>query len=69
VNEDERREVMNRAFKLACARLGLTGSTPLIELVAIRVLELVRSGESDTDRLTDAAVATFERFGNYRGTT
>ena len=44
-----------------CARLQLTGATPVVELVAIRILELVRDGEFDTDRLTDATVATFER--------
>jgi hypothetical protein len=61
VSEDERREAMNRAFKQACARLGLTGATPVIELVAIRILELVRDGEFDPDRLTEATVATFRR--------
>jgi hypothetical protein len=59
LSEDERREAMNRAFRLACARLKLTG-TPLVELVAVRILELTRNGEFDPDRLTDAAVATFE---------
>ena len=60
MSEDERREAMNRAFKQACARLELTGSTPLVELVAVRILELVRAGESDPDRLTEATVSTFE---------
>jgi hypothetical protein len=52
---------MDRAFKQACGRLQLTGATPVVELVAIRILELVRDGEFDTDRLTEATVATFER--------
>ena len=56
----ERREAMNRAFRQACARLDLTGSTPVVELVAFRILELVRTGESDADRLTEATVSTFE---------
>jgi hypothetical protein len=60
LSEDERREAMNRAFKQACSRLKLTGATPVIELVAIRILELARDGESDPGRLTEAAVATFE---------
>jgi hypothetical protein len=60
VDEDEHREAMNRAFRQACARLELTGSTPLVELVAVRILELARDGESDPDRLTDAVVSTFE---------
>jgi hypothetical protein len=51
---------MHLAFKQACARLDLTGSTPVIELVAIRILELVRAGESDPERLTESAVSTFE---------
>jgi hypothetical protein len=60
LSEDERRDAMNRAFRQACARLGATGSTPIVELVAIRILELARAGEFDIDRLIDAAVATFE---------
>jgi hypothetical protein len=60
LSEDERREAMNRAFKQACARLGMTGSTPVIELVAVRILELARLGEFDPDRLTEATVSTFE---------
>jgi hypothetical protein len=64
MTEDDRRAVMNLAFRLACARLGVTGSTPVIELVAIRILELASSGESDADRLIEATVATFEGSGN-----
>jgi hypothetical protein len=60
LSDDERREAMNRAFRQACSRLELTGATPVIELVAIRIVELVRAGESDPDRLTDATVSTFE---------
>jgi hypothetical protein len=63
VSEDERREAMNRAFRQACARLDLTGSTPLIELVAIRIIELARTGESDVDKLTQSTVATFSGDG------
>jgi hypothetical protein len=59
LSEDERRNAMNRAFRQACARLELTGS-PVVELVAVRILELARDGESDPDRLTDAVMATFE---------
>jgi hypothetical protein len=61
LSEDERREAMNRAFRQACARLKLTGSTPVVELIAVRILELARDGEFDPDRLTDATVSTFER--------
>jgi hypothetical protein len=59
LSEDERREAMNRAFKQACARLELTGS-PVVELVAVRILELARDGEFDPERLTEATVSTFE---------
>jgi hypothetical protein len=60
-DERQRSDAMNRAFRQACARLELTGSTPVVELVAIRVVELARAGESDPDRLTEAAVSTFIR--------
>jgi hypothetical protein len=60
LSQDERGEAMNRAFKQACARLRLTGATPVVELVALRILELAHAGESDPDRLTDETVATFE---------
>jgi hypothetical protein len=42
-------DAMNCAFKQACARLELTGSTPVIELVALRILELASAGESDPE--------------------
>jgi hypothetical protein len=51
---------MHRAFKEACARLGLTGSTPVIEIVAIRIVELARAGEFDPDKITEVVVAEFE---------
>ena len=62
MSEDERREAMHKAFKQACARLELTGrnTMPVAELVAIRIVELVRDGESDPERLTEATVSTFE---------
>jgi hypothetical protein len=60
VDEDQRRIELNRAFRQACARLELTGSTPVIELVAVRIVELARAGEFDHDRMTEAVVATFD---------
>jgi hypothetical protein len=60
LSEDERREAMNRAFRQACARLELTGASPVVELVAIRIVELARDGEHDPDKLTEATVSTFE---------
>jgi hypothetical protein len=59
-DERQRSDAMNRAFRQACARLELTGATPVVELVAVRILELVRTGESDPDRLTEATVSTFD---------
>jgi hypothetical protein len=53
-------EAMNVAFKRACTMMDLTGDTPLVELVALRILELVRDGEFDPERLTEATVSTFE---------
>jgi hypothetical protein len=53
-------EVLNRAFRQACDRMGLTGSTPVIELVAVRILELARAGEFDTDKLTETVLAEFD---------
>jgi hypothetical protein len=53
-------DAMNRAFKMACARLGLTGSTPVIELVAVRILELTYAGEFDPDKLTETVLAEFD---------
>ena len=60
---------MNRAFRQTCAPFGLTGSTPLIELVAVRILELAREGELDPDRLTEAVVATFDGYETPRRAT
>jgi hypothetical protein len=51
-------EAMNAALKQAFARLP--GPTPVIELIAIRILELARAGESDPDKLTEAVAAEFE---------
>jgi hypothetical protein len=56
----EQIEAMNNAFKQACDRMGLTGSTPVIELVAVRILELARAGEFDPDKLTDIVSTEFD---------
>jgi hypothetical protein len=52
-------DAMNQAFRQTCARLGLTGSTPVIELVAIRIVELASSGELNPDNLTDIVSREF----------
>jgi hypothetical protein len=51
---------MNRAFRQVCARMGPAGSTPVIELVAVRIVELARAGEFDADKLTETVLAEFE---------
>ena len=53
-------DAMNSAFKQACTRMRLTGDTPVIELVAIRIVELARAGEFDPDKLTETVVAEFD---------
>jgi hypothetical protein len=53
-------DALNRAFRQACAKMGLTGDTPVIELVAVRILELARAGEFDPDKLTETVVAEFD---------
>jgi hypothetical protein len=50
---------MNQAFRQTCTKLGLTGSTPVIELVAIRIVELASSGELNPDKLTDIVSSEF----------
>jgi hypothetical protein len=61
MNENQRHhDAMNLAFRQACAQLEMTGATPVIELVAVKIIELANAGESDPDRLTESAVATFK---------
>jgi hypothetical protein len=53
-------DALNRAFRQACAKMGLTGDTPVIELVAVRILELAHAGEFDPNKLTETVVAEFD---------
>jgi hypothetical protein len=53
-------EALNRAFRQACGKMGLTGSTPVIELVAVRILELAHAGVFDPDKLTETVLAEFD---------
>jgi hypothetical protein len=53
-------EALNCAFRQACAGLGLTGSTPVVELVAVRILELAYAGVFDPDKLTETVLAEFD---------
>jgi hypothetical protein len=53
---------MHKAFENVCARLRLTGakSIPVVELVAIRIVELAHAGEFNPDKLTEVVVAEFD---------
>jgi hypothetical protein len=52
---------MHTAFEQVCARMRLVGTkaTPVIELVAIKIVELARAGEFDPEKLAGAAMAEF----------
>jgi hypothetical protein len=52
-------DALNRAFRQACDRMGLTGSTPVIELVAVRIVELAHAGEFDPNKLSDIVSIEF----------
>jgi hypothetical protein len=53
-------DAMHRVLKLAAARAQLTGATLVIELVAMRILELACAGEFDADKVTEKVLAEFE---------
>jgi hypothetical protein len=54
-------EAMHVAFERACKRMRLIGTkaTPIRELVAIKIVELAKSGPFDPDRLTEAVLTYF----------
>jgi hypothetical protein len=54
----EQVEAMHCALRRASARL--TGATPVIELIAMRILELASAGEVDADKMTDTVLAEFD---------
>jgi hypothetical protein len=57
----EQIDAMNVAFSRACATMRLTGpTTPVIEIVAIRIIELARAGEFDPDKLVATVAAEFD---------
>jgi hypothetical protein len=53
-------EAMHSALKRASARARLKGATPLIEIIAIRILELANAGEFDPERITEIVLAEFD---------
>jgi len=53
----EQLRAMGIAFDRACQSLGLRGTTDrLTDIVAIKIIEAARSGESDPDRLYEAVM-------------
>jgi hypothetical protein len=56
----EQIEAMHCALKRASARAQLTGATLVVELIAIRILELACGGEFDPDKITETVLAEFE---------
>jgi hypothetical protein len=55
-------DAMHKAFEQVRTRMRLTGAKaiPVVELVAIRIVELARDGEFDPDKLTETVMAEFE---------
>jgi hypothetical protein len=55
-------DAMHKAFEQVRTRLRLTGAKamPVVELVAIRIVELARDGEFDPDKLTETVLAEFD---------
>ena len=55
---------MHTAFERVCARMRLSGTkaAPIIELVAIKIVELASAGEFDPEKLTCAVIAEFCRY-------
>jgi hypothetical protein len=53
---------MHKAFEQVCTRMRLTGAkaVPIVELVAIRIVELAGAGEFDPDKLTEIVLAEFD---------
>jgi hypothetical protein len=54
-------DAMHKAFEQVRTKLRLTGpkAMPVVELVAIRIVELAHAGEFDPDKLTATVVAEF----------
>jgi hypothetical protein len=60
---------MHTAFERVCTRMRLRGTkaAPVIELVAIKIVELARAGEFDPEKLTRAALADFSETATSGG--
>ena len=57
---------MHAAFERVCTRMHLRGTkaAPVIELVAIKIVELARAGEFDPEKMTRAVMAEFGQTVN-----
>jgi hypothetical protein len=55
-------DAMHKAFEQVRTRMRLTGAKaiPVVELVAIRIVELARDGEFDPDKITETVIAEFD---------
>ncbi len=61
VFEPETTQAMGLAFEKACRRLGLSPTADaMTETVAQVIIELAERGETDAERLYQAALAHFE---------
>jgi hypothetical protein len=59
--EHEISRAMAAAFSAACEMLGLTeAADPATNMVAMKIIELARQGESDPSRLFEGAMKYFE---------
>ena len=52
-------ESMHKAFRVVCARMRLKGTkaAPIIELVAIKIVELARAGEFNAEKLIEGVLS------------
>jgi hypothetical protein len=59
-------ESMHKAFRAVCSRMQLKGtkSAPIIELVAIKIVELARAGEFNAEKLIEGALSELGPIGN-----
>jgi hypothetical protein len=59
-------ESMHKAFRVVCTRMDLKGtkSAPIIELVAIKIVELARAGEFNAEKLIEGVLSELGAIGN-----
>jgi ubiquinone biosynthesis protein UbiJ len=58
--DSEHVRAMLAAFDGACARLHLRKGDKLTDLVAVKIVDLAKAGERDTDRLIALALSQIE---------